>query len=143
MRVLGLDVGDVLIGVAVSDPSKIIAQGLVSVTRRNIKTDLEAVKCLLEQYEVEEIVVGLPKMLDGELGIQAQKVLRFVESLKTAVEIPIMMWDERFTTVSANRTLIEANMSRRKRKKVVDKLAAIIILQGYLDAHAKTNREDC
>jgi len=82
-------------------------------------------------------------MLDGELGIQAQKVLSFVEFLKTAVEIPVILWDERLTTVLANRTLIEANMSRRKRKKVVDKLAAIIILQGYLDAHAKTNREDC
>ena len=134
MRVLGLDVGDVLIGVAISDPSKIIAQGLDSIKRKNVKEDVEAVQHLLENYEVEKIVVGLPKRLSGEIGIQAQKVLDFVELLKVEIEVPIVMWDERFTTVAANRALIGANMRRRKRKKVVDKVAATLILQGYLDS---------
>jgi putative Holliday junction resolvase len=135
MRVLGLDVGDVLIGVAVSDPSKTIAQGLTSVTRAALKADVDAVKSLVNQYEAEEIVVGLPKMMDGEIGIQAQKVLNFVESLQTEIEVPVVLWDERLTTVAANKLLIEANVSRRKRKKVVDKVAATLILQGYLDSH--------
>jgi putative Holliday junction resolvase len=134
MRVLGLDVGDVLIGVAISDPSKIIAQGLDSIRRKNVKEDVEAIQHLLEYYEVEKIVVGLPKRLSGEIGIQAQKVLDFVELLKKEIEVPIVMWDERLTTVAANRALIGANMRRRKRKKVVDKVAATLILQGYLDS---------
>jgi len=135
MRILGLDVGDVLIGVAVSDPSGTIAQGLISITRADLKEDVEAVRRLINQYEVGEIVVGLPKMMDGEIGIQAQKVLSFVESLQAEVEIPVVLWDERLTTVAANKLLIEADMSRRKRKKVVDKVAATLILQGYLDSH--------
>jgi len=134
MRVLGLDVGDVLMGVAISDPSKIIAQGLDSIKRKNTKEDVEAIQHLLENYEVEKIVVGLPKRLSGEIGIQAQKVLDFVELLKKEIEVPIVMWDERLTTVAANRALIGANMRRSKRKKVVDKVAATLILQGYLDS---------
>jgi putative holliday junction resolvase len=134
MRVLGLDVGDVLIGVAVSDPSKIIAQGLASVRRKGIKEDVEAVQHLVKQHEAEKIVVGLPKRLSGEIGIQAQKVLDFVQLLKKEIQVPIVMWDERLTTVAATRMLIEADMSRKKRKKVVDKVAAALILQGYLDS---------
>ena len=134
MRILGLDVGDVRIGVAVSDPMKIIAQGLDPIKRVSPKTDTQTVRHLVAQYEATELVVGLPKTLGGEIGIQAQKVLDFVEFLKTAVEIPIVMWDERMTTVAANRVLIEADMSRKKRKNVVDKVAAVLILQGYLDS---------
>ena len=136
MRILALDVGDVRIGVAVSDPSGIIAQGLESITRINSKKDIKAVNDLANQHEAGKIVVGLPKMMDGGIGIQAQKVMAFVESLKREIEIPIVLWDERLTTVSANRVLIEADMSRRKRKKVVDKMAAALILQGYLDSQA-------
>ncbi|MDQ1317418.1 MAG: putative pre6S rRNA nuclease [Candidatus Poribacteria bacterium] len=135
LRILGLDVGEVLIGVAVSDPSEIIAQGLDSIRRVNLKKDVETIKNLINEYETDKIVVGLPKMMSGEIGIQAQKVLAFVESLKKIVEIPIIMWDERLTTVSANKVLIEADVSRKKRKKVADKLSAILILQGYLDSH--------
>ena len=135
MRILGLDVGDVLIGVAVSDPLKVVAQGLVSIARVDPKQDVEAIKLLADQHEVGKIVVGLPRMMSGEVGIQAQKVLNFVESLKTAIKIPIVLWDERLTTVAANRALIEADISRRKRKKIVDKVAATLILQGYLDSH--------
>lgn len=134
MRILALDVGDVRIGVAVSDPLRVIARGLESITRINAKEDVKAVNDLANQHEVIEIVVGLPKMMDGKIGIQAQKVLDFVELLKAEIEVPIALWDERLTTVSANRVLIEADMSRRKRKKVVDKVAAVLILQWYLDS---------
>jgi len=137
MRVLGLDLGDISIGVAVSDPSKIIAQGLDSITRINPKEDVEAIKRLVDRHEIEKIVVGLPRMMSGEIGVQAQKVLNFVESLRTEVKVPIITWDERLTTVTANKVLIEANMRRRKRRKIADKLAAVLILQGYLDSHAQ------
>ena len=134
MRILGLDVGDVIIGVAVSDPSRIIAQGLDSIKRVNPQKDVETIRNLVDQYEAGEIVVGLPKMMSGEIGVQAQKVLDFAELLRAAVGIPISMWDERLSTVAATRSLIEGDMSRRKRKKVVDKVAAMLILQGYLDS---------
>ena len=132
-----MDIGEVLIGVAISDPAGIIAQGLDSVRRINLKKDLETIKNLVNEYEASKVVVGLPKMMSGEIGIQAQKVLAFVESLKKTIEIPIIMWDERLTTVSANKVLIEADVSRKKRKKVADKLAAVLILQGYLDSHGQ------
>ena len=137
MRILALDVGDVRIGVAVSDPSRIIAQGLSSITRTDLEKDIEAVNDLVNQYEAGEMVVGLPKMMDGEIGIQAQKVLDFVEAMKSKVKIPIAMQDERLTTVSATRVLIQADVSRKKRKKVVDKMAAVLILQGYLDSQTR------
>ena len=143
MRLLGLDVGDVLIGVAVSDPSATIAQGLSSIKRVNIKKDIETIKALAEQYEIGRIVVGLPKMMNGEIGIQAQKVLDFVEKLRNmTTETPIVLWDERLTTVSANRALIEGNMRREKRKQVVDKVAATLILQGYLDSKKDYSESD-
>jgi len=135
MRILGLDVGDVRIGVAVSDPLEVIAQPLASVKRISVSKDVESIKRLAEENETGKIVVGIPKTLDDEVGIQAQKVLDFVESLGKALEIPIVLWDERFTTAEAERALIEADMSRRKRKKVIDKVAAVLILQGYLDSH--------
>ena len=135
MRILGLDVGDVRIGVAVSDPLEVIAQPLASVKRISVRRDVESIKRLAEENETGKIVVGVPKTLDDEVGIQAQKVLDFVEVLGKALEIPIVLWDERLTTAEAERALIEADMSRRKRKKVIDKVAAVIILQGYLDSH--------
>jgi putative Holliday junction resolvase len=116
MRILGLDVGDVRIGVAVSDPLEVIAQPLASVKRISIREDVESIKHLAEENETGKIVVGMPKTLDDKVGIQAQKVLDFVESLGKALEIPIVLWDERFTTAEAERALIEADMSRRKRK---------------------------
>ena len=135
MRILGLDVGDVRIGVAVSDPLEVIAQPLASVRRISVSKDVESIKRLAEENETGKIVVGVPKTLNDEVGIQAQKVLDFVESLGKAIEIPIVLWDERLTTAEAERALIEADMSRRKRKKVIDKVAAVLILQGYLDSH--------
>ena len=135
MRILGLDVGDVRIGVAVSDPLEVIAQPLTSVKRISVRRDVESIKRLAEENEAGKIVVGVPKTLDDEVGIQAQKVLDFVEVLGKALEIPIVLWDERLTTAEAERALIQADMSRRKRKKVIDKVAAVLILQGYLDSH--------
>jgi putative Holliday junction resolvase len=135
VRILGLDIGDVLIGVAVSDPSRIIAQGLDSIRRVSLKKDVETIKNLINEYETDKVVAGLPKTLSGEIGIQAQKVLAFIESLQKAVDVPIVTWDERLTTVSANKVLIKADVSRKKRKQVADKLSAILILQGYLDSH--------
>jgi len=137
MRLLGLDIGDVLIGVAVSDPSGIIAQGLDSIRRVSLKRDIEYIINLITEYEVDKIIIGLPKALSGEIGIQAEKVLAFINSLKKRTDILIVTWDERFTTVSANRVLIEANVSRKKRKQIADKLSAVIILQGYLNSHGQ------
>ncbi len=134
MRILALDVGDVRIGVAVSDPLEVIAQPLASVKRTSVNEDVESIKRLAEEHETGKIVVGVPKTLDDKVGIQAQKVLDFIESLRKALEIPIVLWDERLTTAEAERALIEADMSRRKRKKVIDKVAAVLILQGYLDS---------
>jgi putative Holliday junction resolvase len=134
MKILGLDVGDVLIGVAVSDPSETIAQGLDSIRRVSLKKDIQEISLIIKDNDIEKVVVGLPKMLNNEIGIQAKKVMDFVEKLRESIDIPIIMWDERLSTVSANRTLIEANISRKKRKNLTDKMAATIILQGYLDS---------
>ncbi len=132
---MALDVGDKTIGVAISDPLGTIAQGLTTIKRNSNQKDLERIKEIVNQYKVEIIIVGLPKNMDGSIGPQGQKVLKFADFLKENFEIPVMLWDERLTTVEAERVLIEkANVSRKKRKKVIDKLAAVLILQGYLDS---------
>lgn len=131
MRILGLDIGDKRIGVAVSDGLGLTAQGLTTVQRDNC---LEALRDLVKEYEVESIIVGIPKMLNGSIGIQGEKVFRFVDELRTALSVPISLWDERFSTVSAEKVLVEANMSRKKRKGVRDKVSAVLILQSYLDS---------
>ncbi|HHY80461.1 MAG TPA: Holliday junction resolvase RuvX [Thermoanaerobacter sp.] len=135
MRIMGLDVGDKTIGVAISDLSGTIAQGLTTIKRSSNKKDFERIKQIINEYEVGMIIVGLPKNMSGTLGPQGQKVVRFVEHLKEAFNIPIILWDERLTTVEAERVLIEkADISRAKRKEVIDKLAAVLILQNYLDS---------
>ncbi len=133
MRTLGLDVGDRRIGVALSDETATLASGLESVVRVGPVKDVKAVAALVRGHAVAEVVVGLPRNMDGSLGPQAQKVLAFMEDLKKAVRVPVVPWDERLTTVMAHRTLDEAEMGRRRRKGVVDKVAAILILQSYLD----------
>jgi putative Holliday junction resolvase len=133
MRYLGLDVGDVRIGVALSDESATIATGLDTLARVGPKKDLKAVAELVRKHEAGELVVGLPKRLDGSIGIQAQKVLDFMEGLRRHVRIPVVAWDERFTSALAQQALIEADVSRKNRKGSVDKVAAILILQNYLD----------
>lgn len=134
MRTMGLDVGDKTIGVAVSDEMGITSNPITIIQRTDSpKKDANEVIRLADEYGVGRIVVGLPLMLDGTVGIQAQKVEAFVEMLKRRTKIPIVLWDERLTTSEVERMLIEMDQSRAKRKKVIDKLAAAVILQSYLD----------
>ena len=134
MRILGLDVGDRRIGVAISDPLGITAQQLTVLERRSRPKDVAAVTSLVEQHQAERIVVGLPLTLRGEHGPQAHKVTAFVEALRRRVTIPIQAVDERLTTAQGERALIALDVSRRKRKAVIDRVAAQLILQQYLDS---------
>jgi putative Holliday junction resolvase len=133
MRTLGLDVGDRRIGVALSDETGTLASGLENLARVGPVKDVKAVAALVRGHEVGEVVVGLPRNLDGSLGPQAQKVLAFMEALKKVMPTPVVPWDERLTTVMAHRVLDEAEVGRRQRQGVVDRVAAILILQSYLD----------
>lgn len=133
MRILGLDVGTKTIGVAVSDEMGWTGQGIGTIRRTNIRADLAELDEYLQQYAVEKIVVGVPRNMNGSIGRAAEQVYFFIEQLREKFPIPIDTWDERLSTVAAERVLLEADMSRGKRKKVVDKLAAVLILQGYLD----------
>lgn len=134
VRVLGLDIGDKRIGVAVSDSFGWTAQSIKVISRVELEKDIAEIMNIIDEYGVEKIVVGLPKNMDGSLGPRAEKTIDFIKELKLEIDLPIVLWDERLSTVAATRTLLEADVSRRKRKEVVDKLAAVIILQGYLDA---------
>jgi putative Holliday junction resolvase len=134
MRILGLDIGDRTIGVALSDPLGFTAQGITTIRRKNEEIDIKELKNICDEYNVDTIVSGLPKNMNGTLGPQSEKVLKFCEVIKENMNIPIKMWDERLTTVAAHKAMIEGDLSRNKRKKIVDKIAAIYILQGYLDS---------
>lgn len=133
MRILGLDVGTKTIGVAVSDEMGWTGQGIGTIRRTNIRADLAELGEYLQQYAVEKIVVGVPRNMNGSIGRAAEQVYFFIEQLREKFPIPIDTWDERLSTVAAERVLLEADMSRGKRKKVIDKVAAALILQGYLD----------
>jgi putative holliday junction resolvase len=133
VRILGLDIGSKRIGVAVSDPLHITAQALETVDSKDTEADIRKIKELIVANQVEEIVVGIPYNMNGSEGPQAQKVKAFVKEMSELVDIPVREWDERLTTVAAERVLLEADLSRAKRRKVIDKVAAAIILQGYLD----------
>ena len=133
MRILGIDYGSKRIGLSVCDELGFTAQGLTTITRKNKKKDMEEISSFVEKYNVEKIVIGFPVRLDGTEGIQCEKVNRFAGILEKMFSIPVIKWDESLSTKEAETILIEANMSRKKRKKVIDKLAATIILQGYLD----------
>ncbi len=137
MRVLGLDVGSKTIGIAVSDELGIIAQGVSTLKRKGLQQDIAELRTIVENKGIEKIVIGLPKNMNDTLGPSAKMVLSFMGVLKRAVSVPIVTWDERLSTVAAERVLIEADMSRKKRKRVVDKVAALLILQGYLDSQAR------
>jgi putative Holliday junction resolvase len=137
MRVLGLDVGDKTIGVAVSDPLGLTAQGIKTISRKSKKLDLEELKSICADYNVDTIVVGLPKNMNGTLGPRSEKTIGFSEFIAENLNLPVKMWDERLTTVAAHKAMLEADLSRAKRKKIVDKIAAIYILQGYLDSLPK------
>jgi len=133
VRIGGLDVGDRRIGVAVSDELGWTAQGVGVVTRTRLDADLEALRRCFAEYAPSTIVVGLPKNMNGTLGPQAEKVMAFARALEEALGVQVELWDERLSTVGAERVLLEADLSRAKRRKVIDKAAAVFILQGYLD----------
>ncbi len=138
MRIMGLDVGDRTIGIAVSDAFGWTAQGIETIKRTSITKDLKRLEELIHEKEINTMVVGFPKNMNNTIGPRAQKMMEFAELLKeTFQDIEIVLWDERLTTSAAQRTLIEADVSRKKRKLVVDKIAAIFILQGYLDLKNK------
>jgi putative Holliday junction resolvase len=139
MRTMGFDVGSRTIGIAISDELGITAQGLKTLKRRSMEDDLKEIATIIDQFEIEKIVVGLPKNMDGTLGKQAEFVLKWIKVLMDKIQVPVVTWDERLSTVGASKVLLEADLSRRKRKKVIDKLAAVLILQGYLDQSRRTN----
>ena len=132
-RIMGLDVGDKTIGVSVSDLMGLTAQGVKTIKRIGKKKDIEALKEIIKEREVNKIVSGLPKNMNGTLGPQGEKVIKFCELLEEETGIKIEYWDERLSTVAAERTLIQGNVRRENRKGVIDMVAAVIILQGYLD----------
>jgi len=134
LRVIGLDIGDKKIGIAVSDPLGVTAQGIATLERRSsLKQEAAELQAIISEYEVKQIIVGLPKNMDGSIGPQAQKVIKYAEKLKQTLKLPVILWDERLSTLMANRTLLEADVSRAGRRKVIDKLAAVVILQSFLD----------
>jgi putative Holliday junction resolvase len=137
MRILGLDVGEKRIGVAVSDPLGITAQGLPVIQRRRLKEDLAAIKAICDERHVNEIIVGLPLHLSGRVGQKAKEVLGLVARLQSVLAIPIKTWDERLSTLEAQIPLLAAGVSRRKYRSVIDTLSAQVILQSYLNAQRR------
>ena len=139
MRVMGLDYGSKTVGVAISDPLGITAQGIETIERKEenkLRKTLARIEELVKEYEVEKIVLGFPKNMNNTIGERAEKSLELKAMLERRIGISVIMWDERLTTVEAERTLIESNVRRENRKKYVDKIAAVFILQGYLDSLA-------
>ncbi len=133
MRIIGIDYGEKRIGIAISDPLGITAQGLPTIERTNIQEDMQKILNIIREKEVGEIVVGLPKHMNNSLGEKAQEVLVFVDLLKKHSNLPVSVIDERLSTVRAQRAMLEGNLSRKKRKDRVDMIAAQLILQDYLD----------
>lgn len=132
-RIMGLDVGDKTIGVAISDPLLITAQGLKTIMRESNKKDMRKIDEIIEDYNIIKIVVGFPKNMNNTVGPQGEKVLDFVDRLKRRFKIEIILEDERLSTVAAEKILIEGDVRREGRKKIIDKVAATYILQVYLD----------
>lgn len=140
MRIMGLDLGSKTVGVAISDPLLITAQGIEIIRRKEenkLRRTLARIEALIEEYEVETIVLGFPKNMNDTLGERAQFSLEFKEKLERCTGIPVVMWDERLTTVAADKAMMEAGIRRENRKDYVDKIAACLILQGYLDKCSK------
>ena len=139
MRVIGLDYGSKTIGVAISDPLGLTAQGIEIIRREEenkLRKSLRRIEELIKEYQVEEIVLGFPKNMNNTIGERAEKSLQLKETLERRCKLPVIMWDERLTTVEANRTLMESKVRRENRSKYVDMIAAVFILQGYLDSKA-------
>ena len=136
MRIMGLDFGSKTVGVALSDPLLLTAQGVEIIRRKDenkLRQTLARIEELIVEYEVSEIVLGLPKNMNDTLGERAELSLEFKDKLERRTGLPVVMWDERLTTVSADRVMMEAGIRREHRKEYVDKIAATFILQGYLD----------
>ena len=141
MRIMGFDVGSRTIGVAISDELGMTAQGLRTINRKSMEEDLEEISTIIAQFNIEKIVVGLPVNMDGTIGKQAEMIFQWIKTLKEKFSLPVETWDERLSTVEASKVLLAADLSRKKRKKVIDKLAAVLILQGYLSQDRKGNNE--
>ena len=139
-RILGLDVGARRIGIAVSDPLGITAQGLATLHRRNRRYDFGELRKVLAKYEIGEIVVGNPLRMSGQSGAQAEKMAAFAAQLEQAFSLPVHLWDERLSTAEAHRLLDETDIRDARRKEVIDKMAAILILQSFLDARRANDR---
>jgi putative Holliday junction resolvase len=139
-RILGLDIGARRIGVAISDPLGITAQGLETLHRKNKKYDLQFLNRIIREYDVKEIVVGLPLRMSGAEGIQTEKIHAFADDLRKRFDLPVHFWDERLTSAEANRLLRETDLSIEKRGKAVDRMAAILILQGWMEARHTESR---
>lgn len=136
MRVIGLDYGTKTVGVAVSDALGITAQGIETITRKEsnkLRQTLARIEELIEEYDVDTIVIGLPKNMNNTIGERAEDCQEFADKLERRTGLPVVMWDERLTTVAADRVLQETGVRRENRKAVIDQIAAVFILQGYLD----------
>jgi putative holliday junction resolvase len=140
-RVLGLDFGEKRIGVAVSDALNIIAQSIGTIERKSIKTDIKKIQDLVREYGASKLIIGLPLNMNGTKGKSADMALDFVSKLKKEIDISVEMLDERLTTAQGERIFLEADMSRAKRKKNIDKIAAQLILQNYLDLNVQKNKD--
>jgi len=138
-RVLGLDVGSKRIGIAVSDLLGITAQGLETLQRQNKRLDFEKLAKVIEEFGITQIVVGYPLRMSGEEGVQAEKMQRFAEELRRRFQLPVHLWDERLTSAEANRLLRETDMSIRRRGQVVDQLAAVLILQSWMEGRRQSS----
>ncbi|WP_077603127.1 Holliday junction resolvase RuvX [Oceanobacillus sojae] len=136
MKVIGLDVGSKTIGVAISDALGWTAQGLTTIywDENEFSSADKELQTIIEDSEVSRVVVGLPKNMNGSIGERGEASERYAAYLEEKYNLPVVLWDERLTTMAAERVLLEADMSRKKRKKVIDKMAAVMILQGYLDS---------
>ena len=135
-RVLGMDVGTRRIGLAVSDPLGITAQGIETLERRNKRTDFAVLERVIRRYEIQEIVVGYPLRMSGETGSQSDKMASFAEELRRKFSLPVHLWDERLTTAEAHRILDQTEMSIKRRGQVIDQMAAVLILQSFLEARS-------
>ncbi len=133
MRILALDVGTKTIGVAVSDELRIAAHGVTTIKRKDLKRDLDGIGTIIDRYKPTEILIGVPYNPDGTVSKRGEGILEFAEKIKEKFSSPVEFWDESFTTSDAEKVLLEANLSRKKRRKVIDKMAAVFILQGYLE----------
>ena len=136
-RIMALDVGARRIGVAISDQLGITAQGIDTIQRKNKRTDLEVLRLLLAKYQIKEVVVGLPLRLSGAEGTQSGKIRVFADDLTRHLGVTVHLWDERWTSMEANRLLRETDLSIEKRAKAVDRMAAILILQSWMEAHPR------